>query len=79
MRCSHGVSAHSSSGTWPDATLLGPGLVASVELTRVGAGDPVGFGLQLDAGAAFNIATTRQTLDDVIAPFARFSAAVAIP
>ena len=66
-------------GTWNDDAFLGPGVVASVELTRVGAGDPVGFGVQLDGGAAFNIATTRQTLDEVIAPFARFSISLAIP
>ena len=45
-----------------------------VELMRIGSGDPVGFGVQLDGGAAFNIAATLQILDNVIAPF---SAAVA--
>ena len=66
-------------GTWNDDAFLGPGVVASVELTRVGAGDPVGFGVQLDGGGAFNVATTRQTLDEVFAPFARFSISLAIP
>ena len=73
------VWAQNFAGTWPDAALLGPGIVVSVELTRVGAEDPVGFGVQLDGGVAFNIATTLQTLDDVVAPFARFSAALAVP
>ena len=73
------VWAQNFAGTWTDDALLGPGVVASVELTRVGVGDPVGFGVQLDGGAAFNIATTRQTLDEVIAPFARFSISLAIP
>ena len=73
------VWAQNFAGTWQDDALVGPGLVASVELTRVAPGDAVGFGVQLDGGAAFNIATTRQAAGDVIAPFGRFSVALAIP
>jgi hypothetical protein len=73
------VWAENFAGNFVDARVLGPGVVASIDLTRLAPAAAVGFGVQLDGGVVFNAATADQSLTNVLRAFGRFSVALALP